>query len=441
MQGSLRTENGEWNLRMFGSFLLQDAAQRTVNLPNRKVEALLAVLALHRKYGIDRDSICEILWPEKSAEKGRTNLRHILMLLRKALGEATLDESRSYCRLSDSFQLTTDYPPSERDQKAGFMPGHEGDWFEQIRSSDFSDVATRASLLTHLLETYRWYAKNDPRGMFVLLKTNPGVSRGIDFGDMLDLLDTAGENPEAAGWSLYWRGTAEDDLQVCAHLLRQSLREAKQTNDLELASEACLELGKVYARTGQMGRAEKICDVSTAIVGESRTRSSKVNAARLNGFVLTHWGRHKEGIELLARSEDLIQNPIERDVALGSRAFFEASVGQFECARKTLDSRSFGVSRLGHAGIDKVGAMTTAIISANDSRTKAVSRLELLSVQCQTAGATQFAVYADEFLAKLYALEGERRLADMRLASAKRGRVVSRMVVTPLEAQRVATLG
>ena len=93
---------------------------------------------------------------------------------------------------------------------------------------------------------------------------------------------------------------------------------------------------------------------------------------------------------------------------------------------------------MGHRGVDCVGSMTEAILAVAGNRRSAIEPLERLSAECSSVGSTQFGVYADELLAKLFYLEGERDLAGDRLTAARRGRSVSRMAVTPLEAQRLA---
>jgi tetratricopeptide (TPR) repeat protein len=433
----LRDAQGAWNLQLFGDFRLSDPSGAIVRLPNRKVEALLAVLALHRRYGVSREWIAEQLWHDSPEANRRTNLRQAVKLLRASLGDGVLEDSRAYCRLSCSFLLDCDYDRPNH-TSSGFMPGHDGNWFEGIRSEHCCESDAPAGVLSNLLETCRWFARHDPKAMFSLLKVNPALTRGMNFRDMRELLDLAGEDAVSGGWSFYWRGTAEDDLRLCAELLRSALKGARRTQDLELASEVCLELGKVYARTGEFARAERICDLADAVASDAKCGATAVIALRLRGIVFTHWGRHDDGLELLERSEPLLRNPVERAVALGVRAFFEASIGRYERARDTFESRSREVLNMGHRGVDCVGSMTEAMLAVAGNRRSAIEPLERLSAECSSVGSTQFGVYADELLAKLFYLEGERDLAGDRLTAARRGRSVSRMAVTPLEAQRLA---
>ena len=427
----------EWVLRLFGNFELLDGEGKAVTLPNRKVEALIGVLAAHRRYGIERDRAAEILWPGKPLESQRTSLRQALMLLRNVLGPHALDTSRTHCGLGSGFRLISDYDEPKLRKGDAFMPGHEGDWFAELR---FGESVAPDGLLNHMLETSRWYARHDPRSMFALFRVNPGITRGIESEDMLDLLQAVSDDAETVGWSAYWSGTVEEDLQVCAQHLRTALRAAKGNEDRELASEACLELGKVYARTGDFERAAKICRIARGVSESSKSQTAAINALRLEGIVLTHCGRPEVGLKLLRKSEALIRNPVVLTVALGTRAFFEVSLGQFEQARTTLESRPREALKVGHAGIDRVDAMTQAMLASAGGRRHAVSRLEQLSDQCRDLKSIQFGVYADELLGKLYILEGDKGLAERRLDAARKARRASQMAVTPLEAQLVSTL-
>ncbi|HWD39954.1 MAG TPA: hypothetical protein VG944_13985 [Fimbriimonas sp.] len=430
-----------WKLNLFGAFSLETCSGLQVRLPNRKVEALLAILALHPRYGIERAAACEILWPGKAAEAQRANLRHLLLLLKQAMGDGVLEATRSHCRLSPNLQLHCDYHDAEIRNSGEFMVGHEGEWFEQIRLEQDSLSEPAPGPVDHFLETSRWYARHDPAKVFALFRLSPELTKGIDFRELLLVLDMARGAEGCAGWIDYWRGTAEDNLQSCAALLRSALKEAKRTQDLDLASEACFELGKVYARLGEFQKAMKICRTSDAIAQEAKSVRPKKNAMRVKGVLLTQWGYHEQGLELLHRSEELIDNPLDLAVAQSVRAFFEASVGKYEEAGRTIESRSKEAQGAGHRGHDNVSAVTLSMLAIVGQRSGAVPQLERLSAQCQASRSTQMAVYSNELLAKLYLLEGEKSLAANHLRSARKSRSETHMAVTPLEAHRVAMVG
>src|SRR5579862_3762850 len=119
---------GTWQLFLYGDFRLFDGSGERVPLPTSKVEGLLAVLAAHRRFGIDRDEAAEILWPGRPLETQRANLRQALSQLRKAIGAASIDSSRTHLRLVDQLQLACDLDLPDKRRSDAFMPGHEGEW-------------------------------------------------------------------------------------------------------------------------------------------------------------------------------------------------------------------------------------------------------------------------------------------------------------------------
>jgi hypothetical protein len=139
------------------------------------------------------------------------------------------------------------------------------------------------------------------------------------------------------------------------------------------------------------------------------------------------------------QAEELLDDPIDFATALSVRALFTASVGLYEKAEAAL-KESFALSKqLGHFRISLVNSSTQALLKATaGSREEALREFEKLSSASYAAGATQTGVYTEELIAKLYFLEGDKGIAATRLQSSREARRTSQMVVTPLEAKRVA---
>src|SRR5579862_2626092 len=126
------TEGPAWQLRLFGRFSLVTPSGEPVRLPDRKTEGLLAILALNRDLGIRRQGAANILWPDR--EPGNlANLRQALAVLRRALGQAAIESSAAHCRLASDFRLVTDFESPSLRGEGGFMPGHDSEWFEDVR--------------------------------------------------------------------------------------------------------------------------------------------------------------------------------------------------------------------------------------------------------------------------------------------------------------------
>lgn len=430
-----------WQLRLFGKFSLTNPAGEPVRLPDRKTEGLLAILSLSREYGMERQAIAEILWPSRSPAN-LANLRQSLSLLRRAIGTEAVESTVYHCRLASGLKIVSDFDKPSLRGNGGFMPGHEGDWFEDMRVEGLDPVSEQPTVVDHFLQTLRWCSQHDPRGMYALLSVAPAMGRSIPYGDMSRLVATPVGNEALLGWHSYWRGTVEDDLEVCIRHLRLALRIARQTDDLLLASEACLELGKAYIRTSQLEKALKLCDIADVVAAKSTANVPVTNALRLRATVMITWLDPTAGLELFQRAEDKTEVPIDFAYIQNARAFFEASLGLYEKAEVTL-AQALATSRnLGHFRIGLLNAFTQSILQATGgSRPDAVRQLESQAEACYATGATQFGVYADEFVAKLYLLDGDKGGAALRLQSAQRGRVTAQMGVTPLETRRVAVVG
>ncbi len=435
-----RLPSTPWQLRFFGEFSVRNPEGHGVRLPDRKVEGLLAILALHPEYGIERSRAAEILWPGR-APSNLATLRQALSVLRRALGEDAIEASRQHCRLTSSFAFASDFEqPQER--RGGFMPGLDGEWFEEIRldcdAGDGTVTLDSDTIVASFHQTLLWFAAHDRRGLHNLLRARPSLTRGIAYTDLLALIRATPEDDSCVGWSYYWRGTAEDSLDICAGLLRSALREAKRTQSLSLASEACLELGKVYSRSGKVEQALRICDIADGVAAESNSRANRANAVRLRGTVQVHWQDTRSGLNLLREAERLLDDPIEIAVAQGARAFFEASAGMFDRAAESL-SQSQALSRsLNHYRIGITAPLTAMLLRLSEgARTSVIAELAQLGDHYRLIGSTQFGVYSDELLSSLLLESGELDLAESHFRSAQRDRLKSNMTTTLLETKRV----
>ena len=431
---------GQWNVRLFGDFQLLDPGGLPIHLRTRKQEALLAILALNRNLGIEREVVAEILWADRPEEKRRASLRQALLDLRAVLGPDAIDGSRTHLRLSSAFPL---FLQAATEDHAEFMPGHEGRWFdERRRKGPFEDMpAMPPQILIHFRETLSWYSQNDLRGMHAMLRASPYMVRGLDHRDLLGLLKDGRPDPATAGWASYWQGTAEEDLQLCIRLLRSALTTARDLRDYELASMVCLELGKAYSRTGQVSEARVICDFAEEIAAKTGLVRARVDSARLRGTLEIHMLNVPVGIELLTRAQDAADNYAEWMNIQALRAYMSATTDRFEEATMLLAAPSRFIEQTAHASIKVLCGMTNHILSLTAGRpADAVPRLVQYSAETYASGVTQFGVYADELLARLYRKIGDRDSARLRLEAARKGRLAAQMAVTPLESKQVRAL-
>lgn len=95
-----------YRLYLLGGFRLEKNGAR-VQLYSRKVEALLAYLALYPQEHA-REKIAALLWGESTDEQARMSLRRALNDLRKQLGADAVLADRETVQLNPAFGLWTD---------------------------------------------------------------------------------------------------------------------------------------------------------------------------------------------------------------------------------------------------------------------------------------------------------------------------------------------
>lgn len=84
------------NVQMFGGFRATFASGRSLVLPNRKDQALLAYLALHPGQPQSREKLANLLWSKYGYESARHSLRQALTSLRRAqVGEDVIVTDRN----------------------------------------------------------------------------------------------------------------------------------------------------------------------------------------------------------------------------------------------------------------------------------------------------------------------------------------------------------
>lgn len=431
-----------WKIRLFGEFKLIRPNGRDVLLRNKKCEGLLAILAAGYPREVERSYAAAILWPEKSPEKQRENLRQAISIIRREAAPELIESTRSSCRLSTKYRYECDFIEAQLREDGEFMPGYEGAWFQEVRLQQLpGEPEELPSVMAHFFESLRWCARYDPKGLYAFLKVNPALVRGLSFDQLLSLLNVAGRPAGVEAWADYWRGVAENDLASCAFLLRRSLERATRSAEWNLVSDTCFELGKVYARQGDVRQAARVMDAADEAALRANTTNSKVNALRLRGSLLLHWGKRDAGLELLARSCEMVDEPVRRAVVESTQAWFEAASGLYDSALRRLEFGESLSAETGHQQAHMLTGMTRALLAIHTGpRTQAIPALERVADECYTTGCTQFGVYAEESMAKIHLLDHDPGLAAKKLDSANLNRLKARMSQTPLEKSMIAAI-
>lgn len=438
-----REQEATWRLHLFGDFMLIAPDGTPRQLHNRKCEGLIGLLAANQPYGIRREAAGAALWPDKALEKQQESLRQVLAIIRRLLGEDFINATRTECRFSSRIKLECDLDRPDLRKGPVFMPVQDGEWVENIRTLEDCDLpeASRDSVMSHYLESLRWCARFDPKSFFALFHANRSLARGLATSDIIGLLDIAGRPDGFSGWPDYWRGIAEEDLDVSSRLLRNALRAAVGAKDWDLASDVCFELGKTYSRRGKVTAANRTAKAAYEVADRANTKAARINAARLKGTLLLHWGETRAGLELLEMSAELVEDPIRRAVVETTQAWFAAMSGSYPSAARWLERGEELYKETGHQQVYLLSSATRAILSIHEgSRTNAIPGLEQMARESHDGGSCQFGVYAEESLAKLYRLDHDRELAAAKLNSARQTRLKTRMARTPLETAMVAAI-
>src|SRR5215212_874532 len=100
-------------LFLLGPFELNVKGE-TIQLPTRKMEALLAYLVLHPALQ-SRERIASIFWGDSLDELARRSLRTALSALRKELGEHFLITDRETLKLNPDFPVGVDVQEIEKE--------------------------------------------------------------------------------------------------------------------------------------------------------------------------------------------------------------------------------------------------------------------------------------------------------------------------------------
>ena len=72
-------------IRLLGELSLDVGGTSIAPFESARVESLLAYLVLHRDAAQSRQRLAFLLWPDSTERQARTNLRHVLHNLRRAL--------------------------------------------------------------------------------------------------------------------------------------------------------------------------------------------------------------------------------------------------------------------------------------------------------------------------------------------------------------------
>ena len=432
---------GSWNLSLFGDFHLTDPEGITIRLPNRKVEGLLGILALNREYGIERKALAEILWPGKD---GGANLRQTLSLLKRALGEDALETSRSHCRLSSEFRLNCDAEEEKKLGAGGFMPGHIGEWFDDLRSGEFDEVddPTPDGLpISDFAKTLEWLAANSPANMYGVMREALHLTQGLSSTHAIRLLNIAGEDAKHANWRDYYLtyfGHGVSELEGASRAYSRVLKRAMANEDYTLAVESAYHLSATLLVQGNYGEAAKAVAACHFCATKVREPQLMAKASSIRGVLLMHLGNVTEGLIELEGSELSLGNEFAVAHAQALRAFMETSKGLHRRSLETVKAPSILAQASGHHRLGLMCSVTSSHAMAGLGNSEGSLKIILPEVEnLEGKEASFFLPYAHEMAASAHMLCGDEQMAQVSLQKARDARELRRMPYTNLDRSRI----
>jgi DNA-binding SARP family transcriptional activator len=131
---------GAFHLRVLGGFALEGPAGAPATaLPQRRAEAVLAVLAVSGAMGCSRERLVSLLWPERDEAHARHGLRSTLHAIRRALGSDAVAVAGEFLRL-DPDVVTSDVGAFARavaaKASADAVRAYRGDLLEGVHLDD-----------------------------------------------------------------------------------------------------------------------------------------------------------------------------------------------------------------------------------------------------------------------------------------------------------------
>ncbi len=136
-------------LKLLGGFGLTDGAGNEIEVVGRKLQALLALLALSPSGSISRERLTGLLWADSPEENARASLRQCKAELRRLLGDHQVISGDRVNVTLDRRLVGVDVITFERLAKAGDLAGAAGCWSGQLlEGMDLDNTAFDSWMIT-----------------------------------------------------------------------------------------------------------------------------------------------------------------------------------------------------------------------------------------------------------------------------------------------------
>lgn len=402
------------------------------------------MLAMSRFEGVPRDQAADALWPDRSPEARRVNLRQTLAILRRALGSEMIESSRDDCRLSEAFQFDSDAENPTLRRATSFMPGNVGHWFDVVRAQcgyGEEEVAAKPAALASFIDTLDWFAINDPTVMYDLMRSASMTSHGIPAASLKRLIERAGPSKALPGWRTLWAAYAaesEGSAALSPEGFRSAMRLGEERQDYVLALEAAFNLCAAMVVQNKLTIARSLAKRAQYYATKGGLQHMMPRALGLEGIVSLIGGDRDYGLHMMRMGENKEGEYYGRITIQAMRGFAQASVGLFDDAEETLLLPKQVASETGHGMIELVASMAEATIgSVVGDPLKVLPAMHRSLDLGESMQNSYFRTYAHEAAAKIYLRLGEKEKAKAEFGVARRIRRHGGMVYTPWDRMRL----
>jgi hypothetical protein len=423
-----------WQLRIKPFELVSPNGLR-VHFPYAKLEELFVALAVGHPNPVNREEVAKTLWPLADPSQRKVNLRQGIYRLRKVLSPSLIWSDAVFSGLLQDFQLTLipDDPSAEAEEEPLLT-------LEQKKEP---------SPITDFLQLLTWFAEWDPGQMLELMQSNGDLAQGIWPTDMQDLLALAGKrlksNHPLAGWIHIWQGgilLANDDIYGASVRYRAAYDDGVEKQEKNLAIEGLYMFGLCAILLKQLDLARRIAQRLGHLV---RSISDPILASRaqdLEGTLLIHLGRTKEGLQTLSELDPIMEIKL-LDLAQNQAlcALYHACAGQVEAAQRLLPIPTRLARETRHFRLSAICSLAEGYVHFHGGEPeKAVNILGALAETSKSARSSHFEIYGREGVAISYWRLGEKGEASKAIRSATQIRKGINMAYTDWDHLRLMPL-
>lgn len=426
-----------WNLKLIGRFQLTSPAGVPVVISNRKVQALIAILSLNRPLGMNRDELSRILWPAMTVAKRSNNFRQTLARAREAIGADHVESNRTHCFLAETFELHIDVVADLESGNPHFLPGFEGDWFDQIRKGTKSNSV---QLIASFLQVLQWLAQHDPSRMLGFMRENLGMTLGFTLAERKGILGSVREDPALPGWATFFRATLLDGGYAKAEEdFRRVLTMAEASGDILLGVQASAQLCISGMLQSRFSDAHGFASLCAGLAAKSGDKGLVPTATQIQGMAFLLRGRQEEGFAQLEMAEQQYKVYLDSVIIRALRGYFLATYGRFTEADQCLEIPRKMRDETGHGLLKMICALADSqILGRNQDIRDSIDHHRKTVEFSEAFHDARFTVVSNEELALAYLKLGEVPLAKPRAITAKQLRKSMSMSYTPWDQMRLA---